>query len=199
MVTPVIYNKPSEECHLAYFAAIWEAVGLPIMVYNVLPHMPVSPRLLQRLAGIPGVIAVKESIGGNLETLAEIVSTLGDRIAVTWAQDLLQFPGYVLGAVGAISAVNTILPEHSIMLFDAVQRSDLATARRLHYSTLPVVQALGASNWPAGIKAALNLQGRHVGPARRPFIPVGAEQAARLAAALAELGLAGDGPRRPRW
>ncbi|HEX6500846.1 MAG TPA: dihydrodipicolinate synthase family protein [Micromonosporaceae bacterium] len=184
MLTPPIYQPPSDEGMVDYYDRVWREVGLPIVIYNVVPRAPVTPELTERLADIPGVIATKESIGGNLETLGRIIESVGDRIAVTWAQDPLMFPGYAMGAVGSISGINTILPEHSIRMFDAIQRNDLATAAAIHYQMTPVARAIGLVNWPAGVKAAVNLQGRKVGLARRPYVPLTPEQHSRLEQAL---------------
>ncbi len=188
MVTPVIYQVPSDEGLYDYYDALWRRAGLPILIYNVVPRAPVTPAVLQKIVEIPGVIGIKESIGGTLETLGEMIETLGKRISVTWAQDPLMFPGYAMGATGSISGINTVLPEHSVKMFQAIECNDLATARDLHYQMTPVARAIGMVNWPAGIKAAINLQGRAVGPARRPFVPVPAEQVARIRTALAAAG-----------
>lgn len=189
MITPVIYQIPSDDGMYDYYSAIWQAVGLPILIYNVVPRAPVSPQLLERLVEIPGIIGIKESIGGNLETLSEMILTVGDKIAVTWAQDPIQFSGYALGATGSISGINTVLPEISIKMFEAIEREHLATARELHYQMFRVARAIGMVNWPAGIKAAINLQGRSVGPARRPFIPISRSQEVHLRQALAASGM----------
>ena len=172
MVTPIIYQVPSDDGLFDYYDRIWREVGLPLIIYNVVPRVPVSPRLLRRLVSIEGLVGIKESIGGNLDTLSEMVRTVGDKISVTWAQDPLLFAGFALGATGSISGINAVLPQLSLDLWHAVERNDLNTARKIHYRMLPVAQAMGLDNWPARVKELVNLQGRNVGPARRPFIPV---------------------------
>lgn len=188
MMTPPIYQVASIAGMVDYYTSVWKATDLPIIIYNVLPRTPVTPQATKRLAEIPGIIGTKESIGGNLETLGEIIEEVGDKISVTWAQDPLMLPGYAMGATGSISGINTVLPEHSIRMFDAIQKNDLETAVKLHFQMTPVARAIGMVNWPAGIKASINLQGRKVGPARRPFGPLSPEHEARIKETLAQAG-----------
>jgi 4-hydroxy-tetrahydrodipicolinate synthase len=131
-----------------------------------------------------GLIATKESIGGSLETLGELLATIADRIAVTWAHDWLLYPGLALGAVGSISGAAAILPRHSLALWDALQRSDIPTAQKLHFAITDVCSQISRYNWPAGVKLAVNMQGRKVGPSRAPFHLVPEEQAQRIKDAL---------------
>ncbi len=184
MVTPPIYQLPSDQGMYDYYDGIYRETGLPIVIYNVLPHCPVTPALFKRLADHPGIIGTKESIGGSLETLTELLETVGDKISVTWAHDWLLYPGLALGATGSISGAAAILPRHCIAMWDALQRGDLKTAQKLHFVVTDVTREISKFNWPAGTKLAINLQGRKVGPCRRPFTTVPEEQAARIEAAL---------------
>jgi len=187
MVTPPIYQICSEDGMYDFYARIHRESGLPIIVYNVLTNAPVTPRLMQRMAANldeTGLIATKESIGGSLETLTELLETIGDRISVTWAHDWLLYPGLALGATGSISGAGAILPKHSLVLWNALQRSDIKTAQKMHFAITDVCSQISRYNWPAGVKLAINLQGRKVGPCRAPFNRVPDEQVKRIKDAL---------------
>ncbi|WP_316980296.1 dihydrodipicolinate synthase family protein [Shumkonia mesophila] len=186
MVTPPIYQICSDDGLFDYYATIHSETGLPIIVYNVLTDVPVTPALMRRLAAAPevGLIATKESIGGSLETLGELIATIGDKISVTWAHDWLLYPGLALGATGSISGAAAILPRHSLILWDALQRSDIRRAQELHFAVTDVCSQISRFNWPAGVKLSINMQGRRVGPCRSPFNKVPPEQAERIRAAL---------------
>lgn len=187
MVTPPIYQICSDDGIFDYYATIHKESGLPTMVYNVLTSAPVTVPLMQRMVAKQhetGLIATKESIGGSLETLTELLQTVGDKISVTWAHDWLLFPGLALGATGSVSGAAAILPRHCIAMWDALQRGDLATAQKLHFVITDVTREISKFNWPAGTKLAINLQGRKVGPCRRPFTMVPEEQKERIDAAL---------------
>lgn len=194
MVTPPIYQICSDDGMFDFYAAIHRESGLPIVTYNVLTNAPTTPALMRRMADAPeiGLIGTKESIGGSLETLTELLETVGDNISVTWAHDWLLYPGLALGATGSISGAAAILPRHCLILWDALKRSDIATAQRMHFAITDVCSQISRYNWPAGVKLSINLQGRKVGPCRSPFNKVPDEQAERIAAALkrAEAALA---------
>jgi 4-hydroxy-tetrahydrodipicolinate synthase len=188
-ITPVHYLfAPGPEGTYAYYADIGRAVGLPIVIYNVVPWNTVSPELLVRLSEIPEVIAVKQS-GGDIHKLAELLRTNGGRLRVLTAVDDLLYPSLALGADGAIAAILTVLPDLAVALWDAVQRGDHATARALHERMLPVWTAINAPDMSARTKAAIDLRGRRVGPPRRPLLPVNAAVRDQLASALAEAGV----------
>ncbi len=183
MVTPPIYQKSSAENLLAYYGAINEQSGLPIIIYNVLPAAPVPPATLRRLAALPGIIATKESAGSSLTWLSELLDTAADDLSITWATDHMIFPGFALGATGSISGATSLFPRESIAMFDAVQRNDYNEARHIHYALAPLMREIMAGeNWPGVLKAAFNLLGRNVGPARAPFTKPTGEQMAVLEA-----------------
>src|SRR5206468_11899326 len=75
-VTPY-YNKPTPEGLYQHYKAIGEAVGLPIVVYNVPGRtgVNVDPATLVRLATIPQVVAVKEA-SGNVTQMCEICAAV---------------------------------------------------------------------------------------------------------------------------
>jgi 4-hydroxy-tetrahydrodipicolinate synthase len=69
MVTPPIYQNPDAAAMIDYYSQIRAQVGLPVIIYNVLPHAPVTPEVTRRLADQEVVIATKESAGGSLHCL----------------------------------------------------------------------------------------------------------------------------------
>ena len=191
MVTPTHYPafQWDDDGLIAYYTDIWERGGLPIIVYNVLEHAPVLPHLWRRLVDIPGMIAVKESAGGNLQTLTEIIDTVGDRVAVTFASDPILMPGYAVGAVGTISGINAILPELCLLQWQAMERGDIEEAKRIHFRLHKVTRHIHRPNWSSRIKEAINLQGRKAGKARSPQQPLSAEERDAVARGLREAGI----------
>jgi 4-hydroxy-tetrahydrodipicolinate synthase len=188
MVTPPIYQHPSVAGLRDFFEAISEVGRLPFMIYNVVRHVPITPAILRELVDIPRMIAHKESIGGGLDALSEMIETVGERISVTWAHDPLLYPGLALGATGSISGICAVLPAQCIEMFDAVQRNDLHAASTVHYATQPLMRAFGTSNWASKTKACLALTGRDAGRARAPFVPVTPPERAALREGLIAAG-----------
>ena len=171
-ITPVHYLfSPGEDGTYAYYTEIGDAVGLPIVIYNVVPWNTISPETLLRLSEIPHLIAVKQS-GGDIHKLADLLRANQGRLQILTAVDDLLYPSLVLGADGAVAAIVTVLPDLCVALWDACQRGDHTTARSLHERILPVWRAINHPDMPSRIKATLELRGRRVGNARRPLLPV---------------------------
>jgi len=191
MVTPVHYPAFmwDDDGLRGFYSDVWEKGELPIIVYNVLQHAPVLPHMWRRLVDIPGIIAVKESAGGDLETLTEIMDIVGDRVAVTFASDSILMPGYAIGAVGTISGINTVLPELCLQQWRAMEQDDIQEARRLHFLLHKVNRHLQPPNWNSRIKEAINLQGRTAGKARSPQRPLNVREREALADGLREAGV----------
>ncbi|WP_180899682.1 dihydrodipicolinate synthase family protein [Martelella soudanensis] len=187
MVTPPIAQSNREDDLYAYFATIHRETGLPIMTYNVVAGNPVTPGLMRRMAENQhetGLFGAKESVGSSLIWMTELLDTVADKIAITWAHDWMLYPGLAVGAVGSVSGAAAVMPQHCLELWDAVQAGDLPRARRLNQAITDVSNQITTLNWPAGVKAAINLQGRKVGKCRAPFYDVSEEQRERIAAAL---------------
>lgn len=181
MVTPPHYLfTPSETEMFAYFRAIAEGTGLPVLIYNVVPWAYLSVDALIRLmAETPAVIGVKQS-AGDLHSLAQLLANLPEGKVVLTAIDDLLYPSFILGAHGAIAGICTAAPKLSVQLWNAVKSGDRETALSCHLKLLNLWDILHAPNFPARVKAALILQGVPVGRPRRPLEPLSNEEIDRL-------------------
>jgi 4-hydroxy-tetrahydrodipicolinate synthase len=190
LVAPVHFlNLPPRAGLVGFYRDIGSQVGLPIVIYNVVPLLNLAPDLVLELAEIPEVVAVKHS-NDNFHELADLLRRAGDRITVLTAVEDLLFPALVLGAPGMLVAIAALLPELCVELYGAVRRGDLEAARRLHERILPVVRAVFLDeNYPAPIKTGLALRGRPVGPPRSPLLPSSPEEEERIRRALEEAGV----------
>ncbi|HEX6500845.1 MAG TPA: dihydrodipicolinate synthase family protein [Micromonosporaceae bacterium] len=189
-ITPVHYLfTPDGETTFAYYERIAAEVGLPIVVYNVVPWATIDPVTLARiLDDIPLVVAVKQS-GGDIHALATLLHLGPTGGKVLTAIDDLLYPSFTLGAAGAIAATLTVVPGLCVDLWNATQAGDHATALAIHNRLLGVWQAIGGPNMPARIKVALAMLGRDGGQARSPMSPVTDAERAQLEQALRDAGV----------
>ncbi|GAA5157464.1 MULTISPECIES: dihydrodipicolinate synthase family protein [Amycolatopsis] len=188
-VTPVHYVfAPSAEETVEHYRLVGEATDLPIVLYNVVPWALVPVDVIEKLAAVPQVVAVKQS-GGDMHLLVDLLARVRDRFTILAALDDLHYPAFVLGAHGALAAIPTVTPKLSVELWDAVQAGDHKTALELHERILTVWRAIDGPNLPATLKAALQLQGRDGGLPRKPFAPATEEDRERIAAALRSANL----------
>ena len=189
-ITPVHYLfKPTDEMMYRHFATIADALGRPVIIYNVVPWSYCSAELLARIiTQVYGVIGMQQS-AGDLKRLADLMLALGGRGLVMSAVDALLYPSFCLGAHGTIAAIVTAVPELSVRLWDAVQAGDHETALDMHVKMLRVWNAIAQDNLPANVKTALELQGRPAGLPRSPMPPSSPEQRQAIRKALAMAGL----------
>lgn len=192
MVTPVHYVfQPTEEGTIDYYRRIGEAIGLPIIIYNVIPWANISAGLAVKLTGIKQVQGIKQS-GGDIHGLADMIRAVGNRVPVLTAIDDMLFPSFLIGAKGAIAAICTIAPELCVELWEAAKSGDVKAGVDIHHRLLPVWRAVGKGDMPARAKEALLQLGRPAGIARSPMIPVDERARVEIRKALIEAGLLKD-------
>ncbi len=172
MVTPVHYVfKPTDDGNFEYYQRICEVVGLPILIYNVIPWNTISVDLAVKLSRIGQIVGIKQS-GGDMHGLADMIEALGDRISVMSAIDDMLFPSFLIGAEGAIACICTIAPRLCVDLWEASESNDIRECIKIHTRLLALWRVIGKGDMPARAKEALEQIGRHVGPARSPMIQV---------------------------
>jgi 4-hydroxy-tetrahydrodipicolinate synthase len=183
-ITPPHYLfPPAPDDILDYYRIIGEESGLPIVIYNVVPWATIDVPTLLRLVELPQISGVKQS-GGDMHTLADLLHFAKGKISILTAVDDLLYPSFALGADGAIAAILTPVPLLCINLYKAVHAGNAETALSLHNRLLPIWHALRGPNLPAKVKAAMMLQGRNGGRARRPMTAPTEEDISALRRAL---------------
>lgn len=189
-VTPVHYLfKPDDTMMQRHFAQIVEKVGLPVMIYNVVPWSYCSPSLLTKIiTETEGIIGVKQS-AGDLKLLADLILSLGDRGVTMSAVDALLYPSFSLGAHGAIAAILTAVPTLCVQLWEAVQSGDHAKALDLHQKLLIIWNAINGDNLSANVKHAMEIQGRSAGQPRSPMAASSEKQKIAIREALSQAGI----------
>lgn len=188
-ITPY-YNRPTQEGLYRHFAAIAEAVPLPIVLYNVPARTgcDLLPETIERLCVLPSVVAVKEA-HGSVQRTQQILGRVGDRLSLLSGEDAINYPLYAVGARGCISVVSNVAPKLVAGCWDAHAAGDAARARALHYESLPLAEALFAEASPIPSKAALALMGRIAPDIRLPLHPISDAPQKKLRAVLVAMGL----------
>src|SRR5438477_12907911 len=74
MVGPY-YNKPTQDGYYRHFAAVAEAVDIPIVLYNIPGRTGsnILPETIARLAAIPSIVGIKEATG-SLDQASQIAA-----------------------------------------------------------------------------------------------------------------------------
>ncbi|MGB2755056.1 MAG: 4-hydroxy-tetrahydrodipicolinate synthase [Phycisphaerae bacterium] len=183
------YNKPTQEGLYRHFAAIAEAVDLPMVLYNIPGRTGVSlaPVTIARLAQLPQVVAVKEATG-SIDQASEILSRCD--LVVLSGDDSLTLPLMAVGAQGVISVVGNLVPKDMKRLTDAMLAGDVATAQEAHRRLFPLCRAMFIETNPIPVKTAMKMVGLLESDEKRlPMTDLTPEHAEALKKALQEYGL----------
>ena len=155
VVTPY-YNRPPREGIVAHVAAIAE-VGLPVVLYNIPSRSALNlpPDLIAELAGIPGVVALKQANPdpGELRAVAETP------LALYAGNDDMLLAVMELGGAGVISVSSHLVGEEMGAIAEDVRRGDLDEARRRDAALAELYAGLFVTTSPILIKAALEMVG----------------------------------------
>ncbi|MCW5951423.1 MAG: dihydrodipicolinate synthase family protein [Propionibacteriaceae bacterium] len=170
MVTPTFYNVlvPNDEGNLRFYSALAE-VGLPVIIYNVIPQNVVTPGLARRVMEIPNLLGVKQSVGG-IQAMVEMRQAIEGRGLTFAATDELLPTCYLLGAEGAISAIVGLFPNVSAKLWRLVRDGGLAEALAIQKAMYPLWEIIRGGQFPARMKVAARVTGRDVGLSRSPLV-----------------------------
>jgi len=183
------YNKPTQEGLYRHFAAIAEAVDLPMVLYNIPGRCVVNmtPETIARLAKIPQVVAVKEATG-SMDQASEVLARCN--LVVLSGDDSLTLPLMALGARGVISVVANLVPKDVKHLTSAMLAGNLAAARAAHRKLFPLCRAMFVETNPIPIKTAMKWAGLIESDEKRlPLTDLSAAGAETLRRAMKEYGL----------
>ena len=185
LLPPLVYRADADET-VAYYRAVGEAAGLPLMAYNNPEASGVDMRadLLVRLyEEVDAVVAVKECSGDVRRIPALLAAAPGLEVLVggdDWALE-----GFCAGATGWVTGVADVLPRECVDLYEACLAGDLETARAIYARLLPLARFDMTPKLVQYFKAAMDAVGFAGGPTRPPRLPLTDAERAALEDAMA--------------
>ncbi|MDO8377897.1 4-hydroxy-tetrahydrodipicolinate synthase [Phenylobacterium sp.] len=189
VVTPY-YNRPSQEGLYAHYAAINEAVQLPVLVYNVpgRTSVDISDVTLGRLSKLPNIVGVKDATGDM--TRATMQRLLCGLDWVMLSGDDLTALGYMAhGGHGCISVTSNVAPDLCAAFYNAALGEDWKTALYWQDRLIGLHKALFADASPSPTKFALGHLGLCEAHVRLPIAPCSETARHEVLAALRDTGL----------
>jgi 4-hydroxy-tetrahydrodipicolinate synthase len=185
------YNKPGQEGQYRHFRAIAEAVGCPVVLYNIPGRTGTNlePSTIFRLIqDAPNIEGVKES-SGNLQQIAELIYLMPPGFTVLAGDDLMTLPVIALGGAGVVSVASNEIPAEMASMANAALDNDWTTARALSRRYFRLLTANFWESSPGPVKCVMAMMGRLKENYRLPMVPVTPVTQARLFALAEELGL----------
>jgi 4-hydroxy-tetrahydrodipicolinate synthase len=174
LVVGPYYNKPTQEGYFRHFAAIADAVDIPIIVYNVPGRTGgnIEPATIFRMAEeIPNVVMLKEACG-NMMQIMEIARNKPKDFSLLSGDDAYALPLIAVGGDGCISVVANETPKEFSKLIRYALDGKWEKARELHNKLLPLMNVNFVESNPIPVKTALAMMGLIEESFRLPLCPI---------------------------
>ena len=187
VVTPY-YSKPPQAGLLAHFRAVADATELPVLLYDIPPRsvVPIANETMLALAEHPRIMGVTDA-KGDLHSASGIIATTD--LEYLSGEDALNLPWLAVGATGFVSVIGHLVPDRLREMQIAFDKGEIATARELSNSMIPLVNAMGRLGGVTMVKSALRILGLDVGDPRLPQVPADGPQIEALIADLRAAGV----------
>jgi N-acetylneuraminate lyase len=175
-----------------------EAPDLPFYYYDI-PAMtgvsfPMEQFLVEAPARIPTLAGIKFT-NPDLVSYRRTLDAADGRFDVPWGMDEALLGGLATGARGGVGSTYNFAHKLYVDLASALDRGDLAEARRRQSLSIAMVDAIASSGFMGTAKALMSRLGVPIGPARAPFGNPTRDQVDALMARLTELGFGEWGAR----
>ena len=189
IVTPY-YNKPNQEGLYQHFKAINDAIGIPIMIYNIPPRsvIDMSVETMARLFELKNIMGVKDATG-NVGRVSQQRRVLGPDFVQMSGDDIIAMPSVAAGATGTISVISNVAPRLSAERMNAALAGDAKKALAMQDKLVPLDQAIFIEPGLCGAKYGLSVLGKVVEEVRLPLVPVTESTRAAIRAAMLHAGL----------
>ncbi len=173
MIAPPYYYTPTDDEIFRYYAAIADAVTVPIMLYNnpVTTNVDMSARLVGRLTrALENVRYIKEAsmdVGRVFDVVEETEGVMnvfaGERIVES----------FLLGAVGYVNPYGNYIPRPSSRIWDLLVDGRIEDAKRIQRLINRIDHIIAAGHPTYGhqcySKALAAAAGQPVGDVREPL------------------------------
>lgn len=190
LVTPY-YNKGTQNGLIKHYTTITEEAKVPAILYNVPSRTGCSlaaSTVAYLAKNAEYVTAIKEA-SGDISHVAQVMNLCDGQIDLYSGNDDQVVPLLSLGGLGVISVLSNVAPQYVHDMVYKFFEGDVAGSRKMQLEALPVINALFCEVNPIPVKAAMNLQGKEVGPLRAPLTEMEPEHQEVLKKAMKELGI----------
>jgi 4-hydroxy-tetrahydrodipicolinate synthase len=189
IVTPY-YNKPTQEGLYQHYKAINDAIGIPIIIYNIPGRsiVDMSVDTMQRLYELKNIAGVKDATA-NMTRVSQQRAVLGEDFNQMSGEDITALGFMAHGGHGCISVTSNVAPRLCSEFQNACLKGDYAAALKFQDKLAPLHVNLFVETSPAPIKYALSLIGKCTNTVRLPMVPATEKAQAAVREAMVHAGL----------
>jgi 4-hydroxy-tetrahydrodipicolinate synthase len=189
VVTPY-YNKPTQEGLYQHFKAINDAVGIPILIYNIPGRsiVDMSVETMSRLYELKNIAGVKDATA-NVARASLQRQAMGPDFIQLSGEDATALGFMAHGGHGCISVTSNVAPRLCSEMQGFCLSGDFAGALKVQDRLMPLHTALFIETNPSPAKFALSVLGRMSDEVRLPMLPVFEGTRTSVRAAMTHAGL----------
>jgi 4-hydroxy-tetrahydrodipicolinate synthase len=189
IVTPY-YNKPTQEGLYQHFKAINDAIGIPIIIYNIPIRsvIDMSVETMTRLFELDNIAGVKDATA-NVVRVSQQRAAMGEGFNQLSGEDATVLGFMAHGGHGCISVTSNVAPRLCAEFHDACLKGDYGTALGLHDKLMPLHTALFIETNPSPAKYALSVLGKCADTVRLPMVRLAEKTKIAVRGAMVHAGL----------
>ena len=172
VVTPY-YNKPSQEGLYRHFKAVNDAIGIPIIIYNIPSRSVVdmSVQTMARCYELKNIAGVKDATA-NLARPSQTRAALGPDFCQLSGEDATALGFMAHGGAGCISVASNVAPRLCAEFQKACLAGDFKKALALQDRLTPLHEVLFVETNPGPIKYAVSRLGFGTAEMRLPMVGI---------------------------
>jgi 4-hydroxy-tetrahydrodipicolinate synthase len=189
IVTPY-YNKPTQEGLYQHYKAINDAIGIPIIIYNIPGRsiVDMSVETMARLFELKNIAGVKDATA-NMTRVSQQRAAMGPDFNQLSGEDITALGFMAHGGHGCISVTSNVAPRLCSEFQAACLKGDFKAALKLQDKLAPLHTDLFVETSPAPIKYAMSLIGKCANTVRLPMVPATEKAQAAVRQAMVHAGL----------
>jgi 4-hydroxy-tetrahydrodipicolinate synthase len=189
VVTPY-YNKPNQEGLYQHFKAVNDAVGIPIIIYNIPPRsvIDMSVETMARLFELKNIAGVKDATG-KIDRISLQRHACGPDFIQLSGDDSTALAVMAHGGHGCISVTSNVAPKLLSEFQEACMAGDYGRALTYQDRLMPLHRALFIEPNPTGVKYALSVIGKMADDVRLPLVKVTESTRKEIRDAMVHAGL----------
>jgi len=170
VLAPIYYYRTSQAEILDHFRAVWAAVGLPVLAYDVPSAVNVKLELatIKQLADERVIVGLKDSSGATEAFRRVLLATRQSDFRAFTGSELIVDACLQMGAHGSVPGLGNVFPAEYVRLYDLARVGDWAGAAAIQERLLACFYELIAQGDPVysasssalgGFKTGLRLKG----------------------------------------
>jgi 4-hydroxy-tetrahydrodipicolinate synthase len=198
MIVPPYYHIPTLDGIYEHYKTVAEAIKIGIVIYNnpFTSKITIREELMEKLATIPNVVAVKDTTA-DMQLSLRLLRRFGDRLTFSMGSGEYLAAGYYLaGGKGHVSSFANFAPALPVEMYKAAKDGDWEKVKELDTKMAPFFELRQKlSNKHQGTvyitltKEACRMLELPGFPTRKPLLPLKKNERQELRTVLAKMGI----------